>query len=94
MNAVVLAAREAMQNAAKFSGAYEISVYAEADTSHIGVFVRDRGKGFDRSAVPTDRRGLADSIEARMARAGGTARIVTAPGDGTEVELSLARKLP
>ena len=93
VNAVVLAAREAMQNAAKFSGADEISVYAEADNAHIGVFVRDRGKGFDRSAVPTDRRGLADSIEARVVRAGGTARIVTAPGDGTEVELFLARKL-
>ena len=89
----MLAAREAMQNAAKFSGADEISVYAEADNAQIGVFVRDRGKGFDRSAVPTDRRGLADSIEARMTRAGGTARIVTALGDGTEVELSLARKL-
>jgi signal transduction histidine kinase len=81
-----------MQNAAKFSGADEISVYAEADNAHVGVFVRDRGKGFERSAVPADRRGLADSIEARMARAGGTARIVTAPGAGTEVELLLPRK--
>lgn len=92
VNAVVLAAREAMQNAAKFSGSDEISVYAESDNAHIGVFVRDRGKGFDRSAVPADRRGVADSIEARMTRAGGTARVVAAPGAGTEVELLLPRK--
>ena len=73
VRAVVLAAREAMANAAKFSGADEISVYAEADDARVSVFVRDRGAGFDRASVPDDRRGLAESIEGRMARAGGTA---------------------
>lgn len=88
---LVLAAREAMTNAAKFSGAEEISVYAEATDGSISVFVRDRGVGFDRSSVPADRRGLADSIEARMHRAGGTATVVAAPGEGVEVELGLLR---
>ena len=87
--AVVLAAREAMQNAAKFSGADEISVYAEAGSGGISVFVRDRGAGFDRAAVPADRQGLRESIEGRLARAGGRARITSAPGEGTEVELRL-----
>jgi signal transduction histidine kinase len=85
--AVVLAAREAMQNAAKFSGADEISVYAEAGSGGISVFVRDRGAGFDRAAVPADRQGLRESIEGRLARAGGRATITSAPGQGTEVEL-------
>ncbi len=89
VRAVVLAAREAMQNAAKFSGAEEISVYAEAGSDGIGVFVRDRGAGFDRAAVPTDRHGLSESIEGRLARAGGRATITSAPGEGTEVELRL-----
>ena len=89
LGAVVLAAREAMANAAKFSGSDEISVYAEADGERASVFVRDRGTGFDRSAVPADRRGLAESIEGRMTRAGGTATIVSSPGSGTEVELTL-----
>ena len=70
---VVLAAREAMTNAAKFSGADEISVYAEVDDDAVSVFVRDRGAGFDRAAVASDRRGIAESIEGRMARAGGRA---------------------
>ena len=48
--AVVLAAREAMANAARFSGADEVSVYAEVDHDAINVFVRDRGAGFDRAA--------------------------------------------
>jgi signal transduction histidine kinase len=88
---LVLAAREAMTNAAKFSGTDEISVYTEVDDGAISVFVRDRGTGFDRASVPADRRGLTESIEARMQRAGGTAAIVAAPGEGVEVELGLRR---
>ena len=90
--ALVLAAREAMANAAKFSGAGEIDVYAEVTDDAIAVFVRDRGSGFDRSAVPPDRRGLAESIERRLERAGGRATVVSAPGEGTEVELHLPRR--
>jgi signal transduction histidine kinase len=88
---LVLAAREAMTNAAKFSGAAEIAVYAEVGADTVSVFVRDRGAGFDRTAVAPDRRGIAESIEGRLERAGGTATIVTAPGAGTEVELRLPR---
>ncbi len=89
---VVLAAREAMTNAAKFSGTDEISVYTEVNDRAIAVFVRDRGAGFDRASVPADRRGLTESIEARMQRAGGTATIVSAPGEGVEVELGMRRE--
>jgi signal transduction histidine kinase len=86
---LVLAAREAMTNAAKFSGVDEIAVYAECSPDGVAVFVRDRGAGFDRSAVAADRRGLTESIEGRMTRAGGTATVTSAPGSGTEVELRL-----
>jgi signal transduction histidine kinase len=91
LGAIVLAAREAMANAAKFSGSDEVSVYAEADESRASVFVRDRGQGFNRAEVPPDRRGLVESIEGRMARAGGSATIVSAVGSGTEVELTMPR---
>lgn len=94
VRAVVLAAREALANAARFSGAEEISVYAEADGEGVSVFVRDRGAGFDRAAVPPERRGLTESIEGRMRRHRGTATITSTPGEGTEVELSLARSRP
>jgi signal transduction histidine kinase len=91
---LVLAAREAMTNAAKFAGVAEIDVYAEATGELVAVFVRDRGAGFDRAAVAPDRRGLAESVEGRMRRAGGTAAVTTAPGAGTEVELRLPRRQP
>ena len=91
---LVLAAREAMVNAAKFSGADEVDVYAEADDERVSVFVRDRGAGFDRAAVPPDRRGIAESIEGRMTRAGGSATVTSSPGEGTEVELLLPRSKP
>ena len=78
-------------NAAKFAGVAEIDVYAEVTDEGVAVFVRDRGSGFDRAAVPADRRGLVESIEGRLERAGGRATVTSAPGEGTEVELRLPR---
>src|SRR5215470_4722200 len=92
--ALVLAAREAMTNASKFAGVEEVDVYAEVTGEEISVFVRDRGAGFDRSEVPPDRRGLAESIEGRLERAGGRATVTSEPGGGTEVELWLPRSAP
>src|SRR5215217_2993499 len=91
---VVLAAREAMANAAKFAGTEEVAVYADVDAARVSVFVRDRGAGFDPAAVPRDRHGIEESIRGRMARVGGSAAVMTAPGEGTEVELTLPRARP
>jgi signal transduction histidine kinase len=87
--ALVLAAREAMANAARHSGVEEVSVFLDAGDNGISLYVRDRGSGFDPDAVAADRRGLAESIRGRMERVGGSARIVSAPGEGTDVELEL-----
>src|SRR6185312_15778002 len=89
--AIVLAAREAMTNAAKFAGVEEIDVYAEVTENEIAVFVRDRGVGFDPAAVPEDRHGIAESIRGRLERAGGSAFVVSTPGEGAEVELRIPR---
>jgi signal transduction histidine kinase/phage shock protein PspC (stress-responsive transcriptional regulator) len=90
--AVVAAAREAMQNAAKFGGGTPVDVYAEVADGRIDVFVRDRGPGFELATVPDDRRGVRESIIGRMQRHGGRAEIRSAPGAGTEVELVLERR--
>jgi signal transduction histidine kinase len=85
--AAVGAAREAMLNAAKFGGGSPVDVYAEAGEHGLQIFVRDRGPGFDPSAIPDDRRGVRESIIGRMERHGGRAMIRAAEGGGTEVEL-------
>ncbi len=87
LQALVHATREAMINAARHSGAREISVYVEVEPGSVGAFVRDEGTGFVRGEIGPDRRGIADSIEGRMARFGGVAVIESAPGRGTEVQL-------
>ncbi len=87
--ALVAAAREAMVNAAKHAGDGPVSVFSQVADGTTQVFVRDRGAGFDAAAVPGDRRGISDSIVGRMRRHGGRAAVHTAPGEGTEVELTL-----
>jgi signal transduction histidine kinase len=89
--ALVAAAREAMVNAAKFGAGSQVDVYAEALDGELQVYVRDRGPGFDASALPADRRGVRESIVGRMARHGGRAAIHSGPGVGTEVELTMPR---
>ncbi|HYZ93076.1 MAG TPA: PspC domain-containing protein [Actinomycetota bacterium] len=87
--AVVLALREAATNAARHSGAEEISIYVEREADEISAYVRDRGKGFDPETVPENRRGIADSIRARIERQGGTVTITSAPGEGCEVQITM-----
>jgi signal transduction histidine kinase/phage shock protein PspC (stress-responsive transcriptional regulator) len=90
--ALIAATREALTNAAKFAAdAGPVSVYAEVGPEQIEAFVRDRGPGFDPDRLPEDRRGVRESIVGRMQRHGGTATIVSVPGSGTEVVLSIAR---
>ena len=91
LSALIKAAREAMVNAAKHSGADKIDVYAEVDDDLVEVFVRDRGRGFVMEQIDADRMGVRGSIIDRMARHGGRARIRSSTEDGTEVRLEMKR---
>ena len=87
LQTVIYAAREALVNAAKFSGERTLSLYAELRPGYVELYVRDRGHGFRLEDVAPDRKGISDSIVARLDRAGGSAQVRTAPGAGTEVRL-------
>jgi signal transduction histidine kinase len=89
--ALAQAVAEAMTNAARHAGVRRVSAYVEVEPDTVVAYVRDRGNGFDPTSVPEDRRGIADSILGRMERAGGTAEVLSTPGDGTEVALRLPR---
>jgi signal transduction histidine kinase len=91
LSALLAAAREATVNAAKWSGAGVISLYAEVEPGQVEVAVRDRGKGFNPDAVPGDRKGVAESIHGRMARHGGSSAVQSAVGEGTKVTLKMPR---
>jgi signal transduction histidine kinase len=88
--ALAAAAREALVNAAKHSGAEAVSLYAELEPDEVSVFVKDRGVGFDLDEIADDRQGVRGSIIGRVERHGGTVRVATGPG-GTEVEMRMPR---
>jgi signal transduction histidine kinase len=91
LSALLAAAREATVNAVKWSGADVVAIFAEVEPAEVSIFVRDRGRGFDPAAVPGDRKGLAESVHARMARRGGSAAVRSTRGEGTEVSLTMPR---
>jgi signal transduction histidine kinase len=89
VGALVAAAREALVNAARHAAVATVSLYAEVEPEQVAVFVRDRGVGFDPAEVDPSRHGVRGSIIGRMERHGGKAEIVSAPGEGTEVRLTM-----
>jgi signal transduction histidine kinase len=89
--ALVAAAREALLNAVRHAPGAAVSLFAEVDDGRVSAYVRDRGPGFDLESIPEDRRGVTDSIVARMVRHGGHAAVRTAPGGGCEVSLVMER---
>lgn len=91
LTSLAAACGEALNNAARHSGATQISVYSEVEPNVVTVYVRDQGVGFDASAVPADRRGIRDSIEGRLRRYGGDAVVRTKRGEGTEIVLTQPR---
>ena len=86
--ALLQATREALVNAV-VHGRPPVSLYLEAGTRQVEVFVRDHGDGFELGTVPADRFGVRESIIGRMRRRGGTATVQCRPGRGTEVHLCL-----
>jgi signal transduction histidine kinase len=87
--ALAAAAREALRNAARHAPGAPVFVFAQAGPDGAEIFIRDEGPGFDLATVPTERRGVRDSIVGRMAAAGGTAAVESRPGEGTEIALSV-----
>lgn len=85
------ACTEAISNARKHSGAatcrVSITCRGTGDRTRLHILVADDGKGFDPAAVPARRLGIKVSILGRMDSAGGLARIDSAAGRGTAVEL-------
>lgn len=82
-------AQEALNNAIKHAQANAVTLRIEQVTDHVTLTVRDDGVGFDPAAV-ADKSGLGLlSIRERTARLNGTLSLVSAPGSGTEITVSV-----
>ncbi len=92
LHALIDAAREAMANAAKYSGTGRIDLYAAAENGTVTIYVRDEGRGFDTDTAAMGH-GIEHSILGRVAEVNGEVQIVSKPGEGTEVKLSGSREV-
>ncbi|SDY88708.1 Signal transduction histidine kinase [Amycolatopsis xylanica] len=80
------AAREALQNTMKHAGTKEAVLRVTELDGGVAVIARDHGVGFDVADRPAGF-GIANSILARLAEVGGSARVDSTPGRGTRVLL-------
>ena len=89
--ALFRACQEAMNNVARHAQAESVLVQVSAEDGRVRIEIEDDGKGFDSGApAPTDRAhwGLL-GIQERASILGGRARIDSAPGRGTRVEIEV-----
>ncbi|MBN1584718.1 MAG: sensor histidine kinase, partial [Anaerolineae bacterium] len=81
--------QEALNNALKHAAAQSVAVHIRAGDEHVEMEVVDDGRGFDIEAV-RDQGGIGlTSIRERMDILGGDLTILSAPGTGTRVKVSL-----
>ena len=76
-----LAVKEALNNAAKHSGADELFLRIYRQDQKLSVAVEDNGRGFDAGATGAERNGMTNMAQ-RMAEIGGECQVVSQPGGG------------
>ena len=82
---------EALRNVTRHAGTGRADVTVRDADHGLIVEVSDQGRGFDPRLVATSRRGIRESIRARMEAVGGGAEVISAPGEGTRVVLRWPR---
>jgi signal transduction histidine kinase len=93
VDALSSAAVQAMVNSVQHAESPGHEMRRSIDIRGVGaggcvIRVADDGAGFDPAMVPRSRIGLRVSISERMANAGGSAEVVSAPGAGTTITLA------
>lgn len=83
-----LAVKEALNNAAKHSGADELFLRIYRRTPNLVVEVADNGRGFDATHATGEGNGLANMWQ-RMSQIEGTCQVLSEPGAGCNVVFSV-----
>jgi signal transduction histidine kinase len=82
-----LAVKEALNNAARHSGATEVLLSFRLQGGDLAVAVVDNGKGFDVTRADASRNGLSNMAQ-RLAEVGGSCRVSSQPGQGCRIEFT------
>jgi signal transduction histidine kinase len=86
VRALAGAAEEALENIRRHAGVDEARLNAVGENGQVVVRIVDQGHGFD-PAAGSRTFGVTESIGGRMRDSGGTASVISHPGEGTWVEL-------
>ena len=81
----MLAVKEGLCNAVKYSQATELHLQISQNANEIVVKIEDNGVGFDVAVAKNERNGLSN-MKQRTQDAGGTCNIISEPGTGCRVE--------
>jgi signal transduction histidine kinase len=82
-------AHEAVSNAIRHGGASHVQISLRRAADGLALTIADDGRGFDPDAVPVSAEHGLCNMAARAAQLGGQLSIVSAPGQGTEVRLTV-----
>jgi signal transduction histidine kinase len=85
---LLLAVKEAINNAAKHAGATKLWLKIHRRESTLVVVVEDDGKGFDPAQADGQRHGMGNMIQ-RMREVGGRCLVVSQPGTGCRMEFTI-----
>ena len=80
--------QEAITNISKYARAKRVWLALSARDGQVNVSVRDDGVGFDATARPSSAHGLV-GMRYRVEAEGGTLELESAPGQGTEIRVTL-----
>lgn len=83
--ALGLAAKQCLANVIKHSGTMKAEVAVYGSDAEVSVMIVDEGRGFEVSAVGSDRLGLRASVRRRIETVGGTVQVWSTLGNGTSV---------
>jgi signal transduction histidine kinase len=89
--ALLMAIKETLNNAVKYSGASELLLQIKCHGKRLALVVQDNGKGFDPAIVKAGRNGLTNMAQ-RMSELGGTCLVRSEPGKGCRIEFGLVLK--
>jgi signal transduction histidine kinase len=85
---LLLAVKEAIANAAKHSGATQLTLKIQRQDAGLNVTVEDDGKGFNPAEASGKRNGIGNMIQ-RMNEVGGHCAVASKPGKGCRVKFNV-----